>query len=140
MFPDRAYDTGRNGPMAASPPPVFTRGPGTLGVSFELHCENRARLVEAMRATDGAATEDTPRGVVLLQGGAQPTRHSSDHELLFRQESYFQWLFGVKEAGCFGAVDLADGRSALFIPRLPKVRDDASIPHSYTTLSVVECK
>lgn len=35
------------------------------------------------------------------------------------QESYFQWCFGVEEPGCLGAIDITDGKSILFLPRLP---------------------
>ena len=34
---------------------TFERGPGTLKVSYELHVENRARLVQAMREKGHAA-------------------------------------------------------------------------------------
>jgi hypothetical protein len=34
----------------------------------------------------------------VFQGGKALTRNDTDHELSFRQESYFQYLFGVKES------------------------------------------
>lgn len=37
-----------------------------------------------------------------------------------RQDSWFNYLFGVKEAGIYGAVSLSSGKSLLFIPRLPE--------------------
>jgi Xaa-Pro dipeptidase len=37
----------------------------------------------------------------------------------FRQESYFQYLFGVQEAGFYGAIRVSDGFTTLFAPRLP---------------------
>lgn len=37
---------------------------------------------------------------------------------LNRQDSWFTYLFGVKEAGVYGAIDVATGTSVLFIPRL----------------------
>lgn len=40
-------------------------------------------------------------------------------DLLFRQESYFHYLFGATQEDCFGAVDLHSGRSLLFVPHLP---------------------
>ena len=43
----------------------------------------------------------------------------SDHEPLFRQESYFHWAFGVIEPEFFGAINVQNGQSILFIPRLP---------------------
>ena len=93
---------------------TFERGPGTLKVSYELHVENRARLVQAMREKGHAA------GAVALRGGDQAQRYSTDNEPLFRQESYLHWAFGVLEGGCFGTVDLASGKSTLFVPRLPE--------------------
>lgn len=47
-------------------------------------------------------------------------RHDTDHECLFRQESYFNWAFGVKEPDMYGAIDIDSGRATLFIPRLPE--------------------
>jgi hypothetical protein len=38
--------------------------------------------------------------------GVAKTRNDTDHEPLFRQESYFQYLFGVKEPDCFGILDI----------------------------------
>ena len=40
--------------------------------------------------------------------------------LAFLQESFFHWTFGVKEPDCYGAIDIDNGTSILFIPRLPK--------------------
>ena len=39
---------------------------------------------------------------------------------MYRQESYFHYLFGVEEEDYFGALDLRDGRTMLFMPRLPE--------------------
>jgi Xaa-Pro dipeptidase len=65
-------------------------GLGTLKVPMTMHAENREKLVAAMKS---AGHE---RGIVLLQGGCQESRYDTDTELVFRQESYFNWLFGVK--------------------------------------------
>ena len=70
-----------------------------------LHEANRVKLVEMM--------PEGSRGVALLQGGDQQTRYDTDHEPVFRQESYFQYLFGVSEAGCFGVVSLPRSAHAL---------------------------
>ena len=90
----------------------FSRGPGTFRVPLSLHADNRAKLVAAMRAA-GAAT-----GVALLRGGVARTRDDTDHEELFRQESYFNYLFGVAEPDWWGMVELGSGRTTLFMPRL----------------------
>nr|XP_051221265.1 uncharacterized protein LOC127339450 [Lolium perenne] len=87
-------------------------------VPMELHAGNRERLVAALRAHLSASTRPL-RGLVLLQGGEERTRDSTDHVELFRQESYFAYLFGVREPGFYGAVDIASGQSILFAPRLP---------------------
>lgn len=91
----------------------FSLGPGTHPVPMSLHAGNRRRLVERLRGA-GAA------GVVLLEGGPTRYEYDTDRELLFMQESFFQWAFGVKEPDCFGAIEVGSGRSWLFVPRLPE--------------------
>lgn len=39
---------------------------------------------------------------------------------VFRQESYFQYLFGVQEPGFYGTIRVSDGLTTLFAPRLPE--------------------
>ena len=39
---------------------------------------------------------------------------------LCRQESYFHYLFGVEDEDYYGALDLRDGRTMLFMPRMPE--------------------
>ena len=90
---------------------AYDQGLDTYRVPMALHALNRARLCEALAAAGRS-------GVVLLAGGDQETRYDTDHEPVFRQESYFQWLFGVAEPGFYGAVDLADGTATLFAPDL----------------------
>ncbi|VAI57333.1 unnamed protein product [Triticum turgidum subsp. durum] len=87
-------------------------------VPMELHAGNRDRLLTALHAHLSAAASP-PRGLALLQGGEEQTRHCTDHLELFRQESYFAYLFGVREPGFYGAIDIASGQSILFAPRLP---------------------
>ena len=58
--------------------------------------------------------------VVYLEGGISETRHATDHEPMFRQESYFHYLFGVREPDVCGCVELDTGRATLFIPKLPE--------------------
>ncbi|CAM0880272.1 unnamed protein product [Alopecurus aequalis] len=87
-------------------------------VPMELHRGNRERLVTALRAHLSASARPL-LGLALLQGGEEQTRHCTDHVELFRQESYFAYLFGVREPGFYGAVDIASGKSILFAPRLP---------------------
>jgi Xaa-Pro dipeptidase len=92
---------------------MFWAGNKTLKVPMALHRANRERLVERLRA------RGTADGVVLLRGAQTMNRDDTDHEMFVRQESFFQWLFGVKEPDCFGSVDVKTGHSTLFIPRLP---------------------
>ncbi len=46
------------------------------------------------------------------------TRLKTPYLLLFRQDSWFNYLFGVKEAGAYGAVSVATGKATLFMPKL----------------------
>ncbi|XP_037481934.1 xaa-Pro dipeptidase-like [Triticum dicoccoides] len=88
--------------------------PPTL--SMELHAGNRERLVNALKAHLSASGR--PLGIVLLKGGEEQTLYCTDRVPLFRQESYFAYLFGVREPGFYSAVDIASGQSILFAPRL----------------------
>jgi Xaa-Pro dipeptidase len=92
----------------------FSMGPGTFRVPMSMHAASRRRLVERLRRRGVAE-----RAVVLLQGGVQPSKYDTDRELLFEQESCFQYLFGVKEPGFYGTLEVATGRATLFMPRLP---------------------
>jgi len=53
------------------------------------------------------------------QGGSDLRKYDTDGEHIFRQESYFQWAFGVAEPGCYGIIALASGAATLLVPRQP---------------------
>ncbi|KAG6428624.1 hypothetical protein SASPL_112877 [Salvia splendens] len=80
----------------------------------------------------------------LHVGGEEQNRHCTDHIELFRQESYFAYLFGVQEPGFYGAIDVASGDSILFAPRLPadyavwlgEIKPSAYFKESYMVSSV----
>ncbi len=82
---------------------------------MSMHAAARHRLVDRLRRR-GVSGES----VVLLQGGSSRMKYDTDREFLFEQESFFQYLFGVKEPGFFGAIQVGSGRSVLFMPRLPE--------------------
>ncbi|XP_010541025.1 PREDICTED: xaa-Pro dipeptidase [Tarenaya hassleriana] len=91
-----------------SPPPV----------PMELHAVNRRKLLDSLRRH--LSVSDRPlHGFVFLQGGEEQTRYCTDHIELFRQESYFAYLFGVREPEFYGVIDIGSGKSILFAPRLP---------------------
>jgi len=92
--------------------PAFHRGLSTYRVPMALFELNRARLVEHLLERLGPDAS----GVVLLEGGKQRTRYDTDHEPVFRQESYFHWAFGADVADLYGTVSLPDGEATLFVP------------------------
>eukprot|EP01147_Barroeca_monosierra_P001263 gene1263-4472_t len=92
---------------------LFWQGHRTHHVPKALHKKNRDRLATGMK-------EKGASGVVILESGHEMNRNDSDHELLFRQESYFHWAFGCTEAGMAGLVDIDNNKSIIFIPRLPE--------------------
>ncbi|XP_062356013.1 xaa-Pro dipeptidase isoform X1 [Cinclus cinclus] len=102
--------------MAAAAGPSFWLGNETLKVPVALFALNRRRLCERLRQNKDVQKNS----IVLLQGGEETQRYCTDTGIVFRQESYFHWTFGVTEAGCFGAVDVDTGRSMLFVPQLPE--------------------
>uniref|UniRef100_A0A3Q1IM62 Xaa-Pro dipeptidase n=1 Tax=Anabas testudineus TaxID=64144 RepID=A0A3Q1IM62_ANATE len=102
--------------MAAAQQAVYWLGNDTLRVAAALFAENRGRLCRELKAKDGVV----PQSVVVLQGGEQKQRYCTDTDLVFRQESFFHWAFGVTEPDCFGAIDVGSGKSMLFVPKLPE--------------------
>ena len=106
----------------------------TYKVPMEMFLENRTKLMTNLKKEQAAPQTLTTNGhkyhqsVVILQGGVSPTRYDTDFEPIFRQESYFWWLSGVKEPDCWLALtststgDDDDGSKfnyTLFIPKLP---------------------
>uniref|UniRef100_A0ABI7X4D1 Xaa-Pro dipeptidase n=1 Tax=Felis catus TaxID=9685 RepID=A0ABI7X4D1_FELCA len=101
--------------MAAATGPSFWLGNETLKVPLALFALNRRRLCERLRKNPAVQAGS----VVLLQGGEETQRYCTDTGVLFRQESFFHWAFGVTDPGCYGTIDVGTGKSTLFVPRLP---------------------
>lgn len=93
---------------------LYWRGQGTHRVAPQLHQSNREKALARVRQLSGKNA-----GVVLLEGGHDTCRHNTDHEDLFRQESFFHYLFGVEEPDCCGLIEVSTGKSTLFVPKLP---------------------
>eukprot|EP00591_Stephanopyxis_turris_P000185 CAMPEP_0195521084 /NCGR_PEP_ID=MMETSP0794_2-20130614/17906_1 /TAXON_ID=515487 /ORGANISM="Stephanopyxis turris, Strain CCMP 815" /LENGTH=525 /DNA_ID=CAMNT_0040650553 /DNA_START=26 /DNA_END=1603 /DNA_ORIENTATION=- len=98
--------------------PVFSMGLKTYKVPMSLHAENRSKLINKLRSSSSSSS--CSDGIVYLVGGTARERNDSDHEPIFRQESYFHYLFGVKEPGFAGSINVKTGETTLFQPRLPK--------------------
>ena len=120
-------------PCSPSPPPLgpyYSQGLGTYRVPMSLYKRNRERVVESMinksiiiETTGGGGGVTTTtraarkKGLILLEGGKQTTRYDTDHEPVFRQESYFHYLFGASQySDCYGSISLPDGKTTLFVP------------------------
>ena len=92
---------GRGAPMmrgGSGPPSV---GPPT--VRFEMHRENRLRVARRLLAGSRLRSHGG-RHLLLVAGGSSRFRDETDHEEVFRQESSFQYLFGVREPDCFATI------------------------------------
>lgn len=95
--------------------PFLSMGANTLPVSLkDVFCANRKKLCAELR-------EKVPaHSLVHFKGGQATTRYDSDHEPLFRQESYFLYLTGVKEPDVSVVIDVDSCQTTLFIPKLPQ--------------------
>ncbi|KAL7546506.1 hypothetical protein ACHAWF_009835 [Thalassiosira exigua] len=92
--------------------PIYSQGLETFRVPMALYQINRARVVRAMLERDPSA-----RGLIVLEGGKQTTRYDTDHEPVFRQESYFHYLFGAAQhSDCYGTLSIPEGEATLFVP------------------------
>jgi Xaa-Pro dipeptidase len=106
--------------MSLSSSPFLSLGRDTYRVPLQLFQENRQKLANRLVAeSDG----ETPR-LVVLQGGPSPLRFDTDHEPVFRQESYFWWLTGVKEPDCAVVLNISGTAktitTTILIPKLPE--------------------
>ncbi|VDP15885.1 unnamed protein product [Schistosoma margrebowiei] len=105
--------------------PIFQLGK-CLAVPMQLHVANRQRLCNRIRNkicsldTGKSLTHNLSGVFVVLQGGTDTFLGDSDAANVFRQESFFHWTFGVLEPDCYGTIEVATGRSTLFIPKIPE--------------------
>ena len=94
---------------------MYQLGSEALKVSMKLFAINRQNLLKRLKSLPNLPNNS----IVLLKGGESVTRYCSDHEDVFRQESYFHWTFGVTEPDFYGAIEVDSGKSILFPPHLP---------------------
>ncbi|XP_063698867.1 xaa-Pro dipeptidase [Culicoides brevitarsis] len=94
----------------------YQMGKHTLKVPMTLFKENRAKLIGELKKVNRLDN----KALVLLEGGDSLSLYDTDVDYVFRQESFFNYLFGVTEPGCFGLVEVASGAATLFVPRLPE--------------------
>ena len=59
----------------------------------DVFAQSRQKLVDNLQLQDTST-------VVFLNGGPDQTRYDSDHEPIFRRESYFLWLNCVQKLQC----------------------------------------
>lgn len=99
----------------------FQMGPDTHAVPMKLFRKNREKLCEALRQDPTIATIYKEKVIyVLLKGGTDVSFNDTDISYQFRQESFFQYLFGVKEPDCYGVLNVKTGEATLFVPHLPE--------------------
>jgi Xaa-Pro dipeptidase len=111
-------------PAYREPDGTFWMGPGTLRINLAMHKETRAKVCNYLKAGswngDGSTGEPVVAGeFMILKGGDELPKYDTDTNWNFRQESNFQYLFGVKEPGCFAAIDVVTEKSYLFVPQYP---------------------
>lgn len=96
---------------------VYQLGEDSIKVSMKLFAINRKNLIDRIKKS----TNNLPKSsIILLEGGKSTNRHCTDHEDIFRQESYFHWCFGVTEPDFYGIIEVDTGKSILIPPLLPK--------------------
>ena len=103
--------------------PFFCMGLDTYKVPADFHAQNRKRVLQALKVKLKLDHQQQKQHalsccLMFLKGGSNSERNDTDHEPIFRQESYFHYLFGVKEPDYAGVIDVATGEVTLFMPRL----------------------
>jgi len=129
--------------MSSTPPPAFlSMGLSTYRVPKDLFATNRKKVVESLRSNLPPSNLD--KYVIFMEGGPALMRNDTDHEPIFRQESYFHYLFGVREPDHAGLLFVGSGKSMLFAPRLPpeyatvmgEIKSNECIQNEYSVNSV----
>lgn len=80
-----------------------------------------------------------------MKGAPKENVFSSTTERDFRQESYFNWCFGLIEPGCYAAVNLSNGKTTIFVPESSEGRrinvEETFDPAKYISFyGVDDCK
>ena len=96
--------------------PYYYMGLQTYRVPLELYKINRQKVVDTFLKEHG---NEKGNGILYIEGGKSETRNDSDHEPVFRQESFFHYLTGVREPDCAFLLNLCTGKCTLLIPHLP---------------------
>ena len=84
-------------------------------VDFTMHAEHRQALMQKFEKLDKEDAKDCC--AIILDGGDELSVYDTDTCHAFRQESFFQYLFGVREPGCRGFIDLQRKESVLLVPQ-----------------------
>lgn len=80
----------------------------------DMHKEIRSRVFAAAKSLHAPSNS-----VILLMGGTSADWDLYDTDVSkadFRQEAFFQYIFGVNEPDLFGVLDLATEETLLFVP------------------------
>ncbi|RLN20553.1 hypothetical protein BBJ28_00013624 [Nothophytophthora sp. Chile5] len=85
-------------------------------IDFAMHVIHRQNLIDKFLAAHPEAKSNA--SALLLHGGSEVDRYDTDTQYNFHQESFFQYLFGVREPDCAGMIDLSTRKAVLFVPRL----------------------
>jgi len=78
----------------------YSQGLNTHRIPMSTYAKNRQKIL----ARFAALGSTLPHSAILLQGGVATCRDDTDTDIVFRQESFFHYLFGVMESDCFGAI------------------------------------
>ncbi|CAD7924609.1 unnamed protein product [Amoebophrya sp. A120] len=97
----------------------FWMGDGTHKVPFSMHRRHREEVARKIRE-EHPAVKGT-RTFLLMKGGGEQSLYDTDTTWDFRQEANFQYLFGAKEPGLWGGIDIDSGKGYLFIPKLDEI-------------------
>jgi len=93
---------------------LLNMGTNTHSIPVTMFRDNRERVMSALKKQNDVSDNS----YVLLQGGDGINLYNTDVEYVFRQEPFFTYFFGVREPGCYGVVNVTNGHTTLFVPRL----------------------
>ena len=76
---------------------ILSKQYAPYNINYVMHKENRQRIVNELKNT-----YNINKGILIILGGEDKPNYCTDTESVFRQESFFQHLFGARDSHIVG--------------------------------------
>lgn len=84
---------------------------------LSLFKDNRARFIKAFKEK----VTEFKNSIMMFEGNDLIPVDSTDHDYPFKQESYFYYLFGVKEPAFYATINVETEKATLYYKPSPEI-------------------